>query len=500
MAIRILVVVAFIGVLPLVLQIYAGFIASVDPLRVGIVHSGVGTMGQDTFMGMDSLGGREISLRAFPTNCRVPAMRVVGPLGYYRSMVYDKYVYGRGVWLPATGRPIALLGVGNGTTIEVELLSAPVFHFVYPDRYRVVRSDIGELYWVRPHEYYVVDSPRTSYRAVVERWVPKPPPNKSLYLEVPDELRSPLMALVSNVTSRASSLEDKLRSLEAFLEENYTYDLSRPPPPPGRDPVEWFLFESRRGICVDFATAFVLMARLLGVQTRLVAGYYVTDRLVMQCDAHAWAEAYIPGKGWVRFDPTPGRGPPPLSTAQMRETLGGAEDQRDASPTSVEPGLPPSTQSLPWLSPYVAVPLIVAVILYMALKPRVLVNKPPGVGDEARVVSRCGSRMVLWGDVSGRGREVAARLSRSGLWVIHARCGPFRYRLKLRVVDYREEIGKLYGKLLRKLYGTYPTAKTPREIAGEVGGTVAELSLLAERVFYGGLRATREIYERFRHV
>ncbi len=478
-------------------HLYAGFMGGIDPLQVEVARGYTYEVGRA--VGFGPVGTYEISLRSFPTNCAIPVMRISGPLGYYRSLVFDRYIYGEGTWLPASGKALAMPRSGNGTPITINVLSDPAFPFVFPDRYRVVWTDLGEIYWVEPHGYYIVESPRPAYRIMVERWVPEPPQDEPHYLEVeiPEDLRNALMELISNVTAGIHDVEGKLRALERFLEENYEYDLSRPPAPMGEDPLEWFLFESRRGICVDFATAFVLMARLLGVPTRLVAGYYVTDEVVAQCDAHAWAESYIPGKGWVRFDPTPGRGPPPPAVVQAGDAR---PDEREERPTTTPPSRRRAEAPSPWWAMYAAVPVLAMAALYVALRPRVIVGRPPGVGDELLILSRCGSRLRLWGDVSGNGREIRVRLSRKGLWVIHAGCGPFRYRFRLRVVDYREEVARLYGKLLRRHYRGDPTAKTPREIAGEVEGVMVDLSLIAERVFYGGLRATRDIYERFRHV
>ena len=77
---------------------------------------------------------------------------------------------------------------------------------------------------------------------------------------------------------------------------------------------EYFLTESRRGYCVHFATATVMLLRANGIPARYVTGYasadweaetvnYVTDR-----DSHAWVEYYEEGKGWFVLDPTPGIG------------------------------------------------------------------------------------------------------------------------------------------------------------------------------------------------
>ncbi len=77
------------------------------------------------------------------------------------------------------------------------------------------------------------------------------------------------------------------------------------------DYLDYFLFEKREGYCSYYATAFVLLARSCGIPARLVQGYRVPagDKLhvkVSSTDAHAWAQAYMDGVGWITFEPTPG--------------------------------------------------------------------------------------------------------------------------------------------------------------------------------------------------
>ncbi len=83
------------------------------------------------------------------------------------------------------------------------------------------------------------------------------------------------------------------------------------PPPLGLDSVDDFLFDTRRGFCGHFASAFVTMMRAAGVPARVVTGYLggewnpIGDYLIVrQSDAHAWAEVWLEGRGWTRVDPT----------------------------------------------------------------------------------------------------------------------------------------------------------------------------------------------------
>ena len=96
-------------------------------------------------------------------------------------------------------------------------------------------------------------------------------------------------------------------ALRRFTELPYVYTLQ--PPPLGAQPVDEFLFSTRRGFCEHYASAFVVLMRAAGIPARVVTGYQGGEPngdyyIVRQSDAHAWAEVWLPGQGWVRVDPT----------------------------------------------------------------------------------------------------------------------------------------------------------------------------------------------------
>jgi len=79
----------------------------------------------------------------------------------------------------------------------------------------------------------------------------------------------------------------------------------------GRDAVDQFLFVDKRGYCEHFSSSFVVLMRAAGIPARVVGGYAGADHnpigdywIVRRSDAHAWAEVWLPGRGWVRVDPT----------------------------------------------------------------------------------------------------------------------------------------------------------------------------------------------------
>ena len=97
--------------------------------------------------------------------------------------------------------------------------------------------------------------------------------------------------------------------LDMFRNEEFFYTLQ--PPPLGSNPVDRFLFETRRGFCEHYASAFAVMMRAAQVPARVVLGYQggemnpMSDHMVVrQSDAHAWTEVWFEGEGWRRVDPT----------------------------------------------------------------------------------------------------------------------------------------------------------------------------------------------------
>jgi len=99
------------------------------------------------------------------------------------------------------------------------------------------------------------------------------------------------------------------RALRHFTQEAFHYTLR--PPLLGRDGIDDFLFTSRRGFCEHYASAFVFLMRAAGLPARVVTGYQggeynPLDRylVVRQSEAHAWAEVWLPERGWRRVDPT----------------------------------------------------------------------------------------------------------------------------------------------------------------------------------------------------
>ncbi|MDX2221081.1 MAG: DUF3488 and transglutaminase-like domain-containing protein [Burkholderiales bacterium] len=134
------------------------------------------------------------------------------------------------------------------------------------------------------------------------------------------EARRRFTSLPLNSNPRATQFAQQLRAnnptdrglINATLllfNQQFIYTLE--PPMLGRSPVDEFLFDTKRGFCEHYASAFVYLMRAAGIPARVVLGYQGGEintvgnyLIVRQADAHAWAEVWLDGEGWVRTDPT----------------------------------------------------------------------------------------------------------------------------------------------------------------------------------------------------
>jgi len=163
----------------------------------------------------------------------------------------------------------------------------------------------------------------TRRRPVTElyRYRARSSPDYRLDLQLDAQQRRAALALPAGFNPRSVELAQGWRrdlrddaaimraALTRFHDEAFFYTLS--PPLLGRDSVDDFMFSTRRGFCEHYAAAFVFLMRAAQIPARVVTGYqggYFNSTgdylLVRQSDAHAWAEVWFEGRGWVRVDPT----------------------------------------------------------------------------------------------------------------------------------------------------------------------------------------------------
>jgi transglutaminase-like putative cysteine protease len=183
---------------------------------------------------------------------------------------------------------------------------------------------------VRPHSRLIVTS-----RSVVETGLdPDADPGEEL---VQDFLRfrSPVkdiegvreLAGRHAIADRSSpgEIEHALDELTLTISREFTYDRSVTNVYSAVDDV----LALRAGVCQDFAHLFIAVARAMGVPARYVSGYiHFAGARGVTTASHAWAEAWVSGKGWIGFDATR-----PVRTSKNHVRLAVGRDYPDAAPT-----------------------------------------------------------------------------------------------------------------------------------------------------------------------
>jgi hypothetical protein len=172
---------------------------------------------------------------------------------------------------------------------------------------------------------------------------------KAHYLAVPssyDSLRSAAQSVVRK--AGAKDPFDEAIALQNWLADNFSYTLNAPTVL-NAAALAHFL-NVKRGYCQQFSFAMAVLARLLGIPSRVAYGFTAGAALgddewqVTTHDAHAWPELYFQGYGWLRFEPTPG-GPDGQGTAttpSYAAPAGGASPTSPGGTTATAPSTQPS--------------------------------------------------------------------------------------------------------------------------------------------------------------
>ena len=152
------------------------------------------------------------------------------------------------------------------------------------------------------------------------------------YLDVPPDMPKRIGDLAHEWADGQTTTIAKANAIAEHLKKDFKYDTGSPSGGKAQ-PVDHFLFESKKGHCEFFSTAMALMLRELGIPSRNVTGFvggtynrFGRYYAVREGDAHSWVEAYVddPTHGWMTFDPTPTSGAQPL-----QETTGAYVYMRD---------------------------------------------------------------------------------------------------------------------------------------------------------------------------
>lgn len=135
---------------------------------------------------------------------------------------------------------------------------------------------------------------------------------KDEYLQVPSEVPDRVINLAKEITDNCTNQYDKAQAIYEYLKNNYEYDINLDELPKGKDAVDYFLFEKKRGYCTYFASSMAIMCRSIGIPVRYVEGAVIDYKerdndwyFIKTGNSHAWTEIYLNGFGWIRMDPTP---------------------------------------------------------------------------------------------------------------------------------------------------------------------------------------------------
>ena len=183
--------------------------------------------------------------------------------------------------------------------------------------WRELPVDQRSVYRVRSYPRYRLDPELSDF-------------GRSWYLELPDGRNPKTRDLARSMRGDATSDREYVQQvLTMFNVDAFHYTLQ--PPRLGANPVDAFLFDTRRGFCEHYASAFAVMMREAGIPARIVLGYQggevnpLGDYLIVrQADAHAWTEVWLDGRGWQRVDPTAAVAPERIESGRSGAALDGS--------------------------------------------------------------------------------------------------------------------------------------------------------------------------------
>lgn len=262
------------------------------------------------------------------------------------------------------------------------------------------------------------------------------PEQPERFLDLPEELDPGIEALARRVTRNLQTPFERGLALEAFLRgPDFIYSTDIEPGHGATDLADWLLDNTsnnyRIGYCEQFATSMAVMARTLGIHSRVVLGFtpgdVLEDGLVVVRDrnAHAWVELWMPTQGWVRFDPTPrGDGVNPTTFDLVGNELGFDVRGYFDLPDPVAPDFSVTPLPLPELGDNferfiggggdttetsgLSLPGWFPIVIGLALVLVVIAGLIPGIKWMRR---RSRMRRLERGDISAAWEEITARLT-----------------------------------------------------------------------------------------
>ncbi len=249
---------------------------------------------------------------------RVYGLKNLGEHTYWRVSVFDTLEGSR--WISTLENPIPVRFNDRGIFLEYTVVLEPILGRYIPMidnpvavlnveglRKEQIKKVQGEV-WRADKE---INKP-IRYVALSSAFRPTDRPSW-IHLQVPKDVPERIRKLARRLY--ADSIEDRINNVRRFfLENDFKYSLKLENYV--GNPLEYFLFESKKGNCEFYASSTALLLRLMGVPTRLVGGFkgairneYGDYYIVTNSMAHVWVEAFVNGK-WKRIDTTPSYTPP----------------------------------------------------------------------------------------------------------------------------------------------------------------------------------------------
>lgn len=317
-------------------------------VTIGIVSD---SYGDDLTMGLGT------TLSDTPVlQIKAPTVSGIGAPYYWRARVYDHYE--EGAWdstypdslsMQPDQFPTERLKNPNRVPVTVAFTPYETISMLYtvsqpvwlgqPVQIELAQSERGVLDMaafralqpVRAGQSYDVQADLAVVSMSTLRAAGKDYPDWVLerYLQLPDNISPRTRELARRIAEGKETPYDVAEAVTLFLRANIDYVEMIDPRPAGQEPLDWFLFDYRKGFCQYYASAEIILLRSLGIPARLAVGYAqgelqpdenapapsgdgtqveasapLNTYLVRQKDAHAWPEVYFPGIGWVEFEPT----------------------------------------------------------------------------------------------------------------------------------------------------------------------------------------------------
>jgi len=269
--------------------------------------------------------------------------------GYLRARAFE--VYRQSEWqnlsyqeaiLPEQNMPFGMYFVGRTNVFRLDKKDASTCKYMtvkHESRFaNAVFTPLGTSFLEAPFnlmlrdKHDIVYAPKMrsglNYRIAYTTAVYQKPPTGML--NIPSHLDPRIRRLADRIFAGCSTTTEKIDAVVNYFRTNYTYVLGLDIPP-DRDKLTHFLLEESTGYCEYFASGAAILLRLVGVPTRYVTGFLVTEKdeqsdlwVARYMDAHAWAEAWDQERNqWTIVEATVQEDLAAAPAAQELERMGG---------------------------------------------------------------------------------------------------------------------------------------------------------------------------------